>query len=98
MGMTEQKDKVTLLELVAGSLKQQAPLAQYAHTQLGFDQAPDGGFLTNPDTLSRAAEELSTSALETASSVSTAPSVAGRQLDYLHTQSGALIDQAERYL
>lgn len=96
--MTEQKDKVVLLGLVVGSLKQQAQVAQYAHTQLGFDQAPPGGFLSTPDALSRAAEELSTTALETASHAPTAPSVVGRQLDYLHAQSGALIDQAERYL
>lgn len=96
--MTEQKDKVVLLGLVVGSLKQQALVAQYAHTQLGFEHAPGGGSLTSPETLSRAAEELATSAQETASHAPTAPSVVGRQLDYLHTQSGALIDQAERYL
>ncbi len=97
--MTEKKNNADLLDLLLESLSVQTNVANYAHTSLALDDATQNhASCTAPQELSRQASELAVSARETAANTSSAHSVRGRQLDYLHAQSGALVHLTERYI
>jgi len=100
--MTEKKEagnSADLLGLLLASLTAQETCAAFAHAQLGLcDNHQNHASCTSPAELSRQASELAVSARETAANTSTAPSVRGRQLDYVHAQAGALVQMTERYI
>lgn len=97
--MTEKKDNADLLDLLLQSLTGQLAVASFAHTLLALDdETQNPASCTQPQELSRLASELALSARETAANTSPAHSVRGRQLDYLHAQSGALVLLSERYI
>lgn len=96
--MTENKN-ANLLDLLLQSLTGQEAVANFAHTLLGLaDETQNHASCTTPQELSRQASELALSARETAANTSPAHSVRGRQLDYVHAQSGALVHLSERYI
>ncbi len=97
--MTENKDSADLLDLLLQSLTAQTVVASFAHTLLALnDQTQNHASCTQPQELLRQASELALSARETAANTSPAHSVRGRQLDYMHAQSGALVHLTERYI
>ena len=96
--MTEKKN-ADLLDLLLQSLTGQEVVANFAHTLLALDDVTQNqASCTRPQELSRQASELALSARETAANTSPAHSVRGRQLDYVHAQSGALVHLTERYI
>lgn len=97
--MTESKNPADLLELMLQTLTAHTALANRAHSQLGLDDATQfNAPCTSPEQLARQASELATSARETASNAASANHARGRQLDFLHAQTGALVQLSERYL
>ncbi len=97
--MTEKKNNAELLDLLLQSLTGQTAVANFAHSELGLDDETQcHASCTVPAELSRQASELAVSARETAANASSAHSARGRQLDYLHAQSGALVHLTERYI
>ncbi|MCC7529915.1 MAG: hypothetical protein IT342_15435 [Candidatus Melainabacteria bacterium] len=97
--MTENKNSADLLDLLLQSLTGQTVVASFAHRLLALDDVRQNhASCTQPEELSRLAAQLALSARETAANTSPAHSVRGRQLDYLHAQSGALVHLTERYI
>lgn len=97
--MTEKNNSADQLDLLLESLSAQTVVANLAHASLGLDgETQNNASCTVPRELSRLASELALSARETAANTSPAHSVRGRQLDYVHAQSGALVHLTERYI
>lgn len=97
--MTEKKNLADQLELLLQTLTAHTVLATCAHSQLGLDDATQFHTpCTSPEQLARQAAELAASARETASNAASAHHARGRQLDFLHAQTGALVQLSERYL
>lgn len=96
--MAEQTKKADWLDLLQKASDGQIELATVAHQSLVNGAALRADFITTPAQLAKQAAELAASAQQTTANAASAPSVAGRQLDYLHAQSGALVDQCERYI
>ncbi len=97
--MTENTNETDLLALLLRSLTAQSVLANHAHALISLaDQSQNHASCTSPAELSRQVSELALSARETAANTATAHNARGRQLDYLHAQSGGLVHLTERYM
>ena len=97
--MTEKKNPRELLDLLLQTLTAQTVLASCAHCQIGLDdESQFHAPCSSPEQLARQASELAASARETASNAASAHHARGRQLDFLHAQTGALVQLSERYL
>lgn len=97
--MTETQTKPDLLDLLLMSIASQTVLVAQAHKLVGFDsESHQTAACTTPAELSRQVSELAVSARETAANTASSHSARGRQLDYLHAQSGALVQLTERYI
>lgn len=97
--MTDNKNNADLLDLLLESLKGLTAVAVGANSKLNLEcDSGDHASCTSPAELSRQAQELAVSARETAANTASAYSVRGRQLDSIHSQSGALVYLTERYI